>query len=117
MPGVKPSTGSDVATVKTEGVEFPYPEYLRNLVAQVYRRWQRPSDNVQRRAEVLFFVHRDGTVSNLQFIKRSGDFAFDLEAQGAIEAAANNNAFGKLPEGFESDLLPVSFFFDPQTVR
>src|SRR5262245_28162262 len=114
-PGVKPSTGTDVATVKTAGVEFPYPEYLRNLVAQVYRRWERPTDNVVRRAEVLFFVHRDGTVTGLQFVRRSGDFAFDLEAQGAIEAASA--AFGKLPEGFESDLLPVSFFFDPQTVK
>jgi outer membrane biosynthesis protein TonB len=116
-PGVKPSTGTDVATVKTSGVEFPFPEYLRNLVAQVYRRWQRPSDNIALRAEVLFFVHRDGTVSNLQFIRRSGDFAFDLEAQGAVEAAATAGAFGNLPEGYESDLLPVSFFFDPQTMR
>jgi protein TonB len=116
-PGVKPSTGTDVATVKTAGVEFPYPEYLRNLVAQVYRRWERPTENVMLRAEVLFFVHRDGTVSGLQFVRRSGDFGFDLQAQGAIEAAANQGAFGKLPEGYESDLLPVSFFFDPQTVK
>ena len=116
-PGVKPSTGTDVATVKTAGVEFPYPEYLRNLVAQVYRRWERPTENVLLRAEVLFFVHRDGTVSGLQFVHRSGDFAFDLEAQGAVEAAANQGAFGKLPDGYESDLLPVSFFFDPQTVK
>jgi len=116
-PGVKPSTGTDVATVKTAGVEFPYPEYLRNVVAQVYRRWQRPTENISRRAEVLFFVHRDGTVSGIQFVRRSGDFAFDLEAQGAIESAANQGAFGRLPEGYQSDLLPVSFFFDPETVR
>ncbi|MBI4500175.1 MAG: TonB C-terminal domain-containing protein [Gemmatimonadetes bacterium] len=116
-PGVKPSTGTDVATVSTSGVDFPYPEYLRNVVAQVYRRWQRPSENLSLRAEVLFLIHRDGTVTGLQFIRRSGSFAFDLEAQGAVEAAANSGAFGRLPEGYEADVLPVSFFFDPQTVR
>ena len=82
-----------------------------------YRRWQRPTENVSLKAEVLFFVHRDGTVTDIQFVKRSGNFAFDLEAQGAIEAAANNGAFGRLPEGFEADLLPVSFFFNPESIR
>jgi len=117
LPGVTPSTGSDPATVKVEGQEFPYPEYLRNIVAQVYRRWERPSGNVSLKAEVFFLVHRDGTISNLRFVSRSGSFAFDLEAQGAIEAAATSGGFGALPDGFADDVLPVSFFFDPQKVR
>ncbi|MBI4421802.1 MAG: TonB C-terminal domain-containing protein [Gemmatimonadetes bacterium] len=116
-PGVKPSTGTDVATVKTSGVEFPYPEYLRNLVAQVYRRWRPPTDNQTLQAEVIFLVHRDGNVTDLQFVQRSGNFAFDLEAQGAVEAAGNSRAFGRLPDGYEADVLPVSFFFNPATVR
>lgn len=116
-PKTQPSTGSDVVTVKTEGVVFPYPEYLRNIVAQVYRRWDRPRGNVPLRAEVLFFVRRDGSVSNLQFVQRSGNFAFDLEAQGAIEAAATAGAFGPLPAGYPADVLPVSFFFDPSSTR
>ncbi|HEX9691519.1 MAG TPA: energy transducer TonB [Gemmatimonadales bacterium] len=114
-PDVEPSTGSDAHTVKTTGVEFPHPEYLRNIVAQVYRQWQRPPGNVSLRAEVMFFVHRDGTISNFQFVRRSGNFGFDLEAQGAIEAAAPH--FGALPEGYAADVLPVSFFFDPSTAR
>lgn len=116
-PEDEPSTGTDVTTIKTEGVRFPYPEYLRNIVAQVYRRWRRPSANTPLRAEVMFFVHRDGSVSNIQFVNRSGNFSFDLEAQGAIEAAGNAQAFGPLPEGYPSDILPVSFFFDPGTFR
>jgi protein TonB len=116
-PDAEPSTGSDPATVKTTGVEFPYPEYLRNIVAQVYRRWQRPEGNVSLRAEVMFLVHRDGRVSGVRFIQRSGNFAFDLEAQGAIEAAANSQAFGPLPAGYGADVLPVNFFFDPSSTR
>ena len=101
-PGVQPSTGTDPATVKTSGVEFPYPEYLRNLVGQVYRRWQRPVDNVSLQAEVLFLVHRDGSITDLQFVRRSGSFAFDLEAQGALESAGNAHSFGRLPDGYEA---------------
>lgn len=117
LPQTEPSTGRDPATVKVEGQEFPFPEYLRNIVAQVYRRWDRPGGNVALKAEVFFLVHRDGSITNLRFVTRSGNFAFDIEAQGAIEAAATAGGFGPLPEGFDSDVLPVSFFFDPQRVR
>jgi hypothetical protein len=72
---------------------------------------------VSLRAEVSFFIHRDGAVTHFQFVRRSGNFGFDLEAQGAIEAAANTGAFGPLPEGFPDDVLFVSFFFDPATTR
>lgn len=116
-PDVEPSTGSDPATVEIAGVEFAYPEYLRNIVAQVYRRWHRPSATVSLRAEVMFLVHRDGSMSNFQFVRRSGNFGFDLEAQGAIEAAANDHAFGELPAGYPADVLPVRFFFDPSKTR
>jgi outer membrane biosynthesis protein TonB len=116
-PGVQPSTGTDVATVSLPGVTFPYPAYLKNIVSAVFRRWHRPLGNAPLEAEIMFFIHRDGGVSDIQFIKRSGNFAFDLEAQGAIEAAANTQAFGPLPEGYPADILPVSFFFNPASVR
>jgi outer membrane biosynthesis protein TonB len=110
-PGEAPSTGGDAATVSTEGVEFPYPEYLQNIVSQVLRRWQRPLDNTPLEAEVAFMVHRDGTVTDLQFVKRSGSFAFDLEAQGAVEEAGKYKSFGDLPDGWVPDVLFVRFYF------
>ena len=109
--------GSDVATIKTEGVEFPFPGYLHNLVAQVYRRWRPPPSNALLEAEVFFLVHRDGSVTGLVFTKRSGSFAFDLEAQGAVEAAARTGAFGTLPAGYGPDVLPVSFYFNPRSAQ
>ncbi len=117
LPDEDPSTGDDPTTLNMSGVNFPFPEYVNNIVAQIYRRWQRPAGNQSVRAEILFLVRRDGSISNLRFTRRSGNFAFDLEAQGAIEAAGASGAFGPLPEGFEGDILPVSFFFDPSTLR
>lgn len=114
LPGETPSTGRDVATVSTEGVDFPYPEYLQNIMTQVLRRWQRPFGNMPPDMEVSFFVHRDGSITDLQFIQRSGSFAFDLEAEGAVEEAGRSKAFGPLPSGWQSDVLFVRFFFSPK---
>ncbi|MEO8226146.1 MAG: TonB C-terminal domain-containing protein [Gemmatimonadota bacterium] len=113
-PGETPSTGRDATTVKTPGLDFPYPEYLRNVENQIYRRWARPTGNVALRAEISFMITRDGAVRSIQFVTRSGNFSYDLEAQGAIESAANARAFGPLPDGWPADVLPISFYFEPR---
>lgn len=111
LPGEKPSTGSDPLTVSTAGIDFPFPAYTNNIIVQIAMRWQRPSQSTPLEAEVGFLIHRDGSVSDMQFIKRSGDFEFDLEAQGAIEDAGRRKAFGALPDGWTSDVLFVRFYF------
>lgn len=111
LPGERPSTGSDPLTVSTEGVEFPFPEYTNNIIVQIAKRWQRPYQSTPLEAEVSFFVHRDGSVSGMQFVRRSGSFAFDLEAQGAVEEAGRFKVFGPLPDGWKSDVLFVRFYF------
>jgi periplasmic protein TonB len=112
-PGETPSTGADVATIKTPGLQFPFPEYLRNIVTQVYRNWDRESARENSFAEISFLILRDGTVRDIRFVTRSGSFSFDLGAQGAIEAAGNAGSFGPLPDGWDADVLPVSFYFKP----
>lgn len=108
--------GTDVATVRTEGVDFPFPGYLENIVRQIAKNFgEHPNTNV--RAEVQFLIRRDGSVSAISFITRSGNYSFDLDAQGAVESAGNNRAFGPLPNGFSDDVLPVIFSFDPTVVH
>lgn len=114
LPDETPKTGTAPANVETPGLKFRYPQYLENIVAQVYRRWDRPRTNAALRAEVFFTIHRDGSIGEMRFITRSGNFAFDLGVQGAVEAAGNAGAFGPLPDGFSEDVLPVSFFFTPR---
>ena len=108
-PGEKPSTGRDVATISTEGVEFPFPEYTQNVTSQIRLRWNQPQTFLE--AEIAFFIQRDGSVQGIKFVKRSGNFAFDLEAIGAIEEAGRVRAFGPLPEGWRSDVLYIRFYF------
>lgn len=112
LPGETPGTGTDVANLRTPGLAFPYPEYLRNIVNEVYRRWTPPAAAL--RAELSFLILRDGSVKSISFVQRSGNFAFDLDAQGAIEAAGNARAFGPLPDGWPADVLPVTIVFEPK---
>lgn len=114
--GPEGGAGSDVANVSVQGIPFPYPGYLENIVRQIALRFK-PRSGQALVAEVLFLVRRDGSVTGFQFRRRSGSYEFDLEAQGAVEAAGRSLSFGPLPDGFRDDVLTVIFSFDPQLIR
>jgi periplasmic protein TonB len=108
--------GADVANVTVDGIAFPYPGYLENVVRQIALRFD-PGGSRALTAVVAFLIRRDGTVAGLRLTKRSGVYSFDTEAMGAVDAAANAHAFGPLPQGFSDDVLPVIFSFDPRLIR
>jgi outer membrane biosynthesis protein TonB len=114
--GANPKRGAEVGgsglNVQISGEEFPFPDYLQNIILQIHRyfRW---TGTPGLQAKVYFVVMRDGSVRDIRVLERSGSFTFDLQAQGAIEAAGNNRAFGKLPPGWEPDQLPVELFIAP----
>ncbi len=114
--GPEGGTGADVANVSTEGVEFPFPSYLHNIVQQIALRFN-PRNPGQLHAEVVFLVQRDGSVLDTRIRQRSGSYAFDIEALGAVEAAAKAKAFGRLPDGYSDDVLTVIFTFDSKIIH
>lgn len=98
--------------VRMEGLRRDYPQYYLNIIAQIQRcfRWQQGG---RWETTVYFVIHRDGTVSDLDFAKRSGNPSFDFEAMGAVDCAGKGR-FGPLPEDLPYDVLPVQFRFQPQ---
>jgi protein TonB len=111
--------GADVATVRTDGIDFPSPGYLNNIVRQVEVRFSPPSryENRPLRTEVSFLIHRDGLVTDIRVEQTSGEYAFDLEARSAVEAAGSARAFGALPSEWHDDVLRVYFNFTPKGMR
>jgi len=107
--------GADVANVDLGGIDFPYPGYLQNIVRVIRLRFK-PSGGGALSAEVAFLIRRDGSVTpgSIRLVTKSGSFAFDTDARGAVEEAATARAFGPLPDGFKDDVLPVIFRFDPK---
>ena len=113
--GPEGGQGSDVANVNLRGIEFPFPGYLRNIVRQIAIQFDPPDRGSALVAEVAFNIRRDGSVHDVRWVTRSNDFEFDTEARGAIERAAPR--FGRLPDGFDDDVLTVYFRFDPRIIR
>jgi outer membrane biosynthesis protein TonB len=111
-PDPKSAVGGEGLDVHMEGEEFPYPEYLNNIITQLnrYFRWS-GAPNLE--ARVGFEIMRDGTVRRIRVLQKSGNINFDLEAVGAIEQAGKRGAFGPLPKGWVNDRLPVAFSFLP----
>ncbi|HEY2065746.1 MAG TPA: TonB family protein [Gemmatimonadaceae bacterium] len=107
--------GADVANVTVDGIAFPYPAYLENVVRQIAIRFKPPGNARALQAVVAFLIRRDGSVTGIRLTTRSGVYGFDTEAMGAVEAASRS--FGPLPQGFSDDVLPVIFSFDPRLIR
>jgi len=113
--GATGGKGTDVANVDTPGIEFPYPGYLQNISREVLRQFQTNQTRLTLIADVRFMIKRDGTVDpeSIRLVTSSGNYSFDQKALGAVEAAANAKRFGRLPDGFREDILPVTFRFTP----
>ena len=54
--------GADVANVTVDGIAFPYPGYLENVVRQIALRFD-PGGSRALTAVVAFLIRRDGTVA------------------------------------------------------
>lgn len=97
--------------VRMEGLRRDYPEYYNNIILQIQRcfRWR---SGGSWRTTVQFIIHRDGSVSDLSFVKQSGNTSFDFEAMGAVDCAGQGR-FGALPEDLPYESLPILFDFSP----
>ncbi len=104
--------GGSGVNVRMEGLRRDYPKYYDNIITQILRcfRWQGQG---HWETTVYFVIDKDGTVRDLDFVKRSGNVAFDFEAMGAVDCAGKGR-FGALPDDFPWDFLPVQFKFQPQ---
>lgn len=104
--------GGEDIDVRLEGLRRDFPQYYGNIITQM-RRCFRPPDRQNREATIRFLIHRDGSTSDYETVRSSGSFAFDIEAQGAVECAGRPGRIGPLPEDFPWDVLPIEFTFSP----
>jgi outer membrane biosynthesis protein TonB len=106
------NAGGDEMNLSTEGREFPYPDYIENVIVQV-KRYFRWDGDTRPKGVVYFEILADGAVRNIRMARASGNFRFDLAVQGAVETAGNRGAFGPLPEGYVASSLPVQIEVEP----
>jgi outer membrane biosynthesis protein TonB len=114
-PDARPDTrvAGENLEVRIQGEEFPFPEYLENIIREVYRRF-RWTGTPGLSAEVYFVIRRDGSVQDIRILRTSGNRSFNLRTEEAVEAAGLQKAFGPLPSGYAADMLPVAMTFEPR---
>lgn len=110
--GATGAKGADVANVRTAGIAFPFPGYLNNIVRQLALSWSPRRTSAALVTEVRFMIRRDGSVSEIEVVRPSGDRFYDLDGVGAVEAVGTARGFGRLPAGWTEDVLVVYFTFD-----
>lgn len=110
-PDSTATAGGDL-NIATEGREFPFPDYLNNVITQVnrYFRWNEDS---RPKGTIYFEITPDGRARNIRMVDPSGNLRFDFAARGAVETAGNRGAFGPLPEGYAGPFLPVQLEIEP----
>lgn len=107
------SAGGENIDEHLRGVQCPSPAYCANIVRQLYRYFRPPTGTTTDAVEVFFWINRDGSAAEMRVVRSSGSYRFQLAALEAVEQAGNNKAFGALPQAFQLDRLPVSFYFRP----
>lgn len=106
------SPGGEGIDLRLQGLRCPSTGYCENIVRQLYRYFRNPGGSTGE-ADVFFAINRDGSVSDIRLLSSKGSTTFRLSALEAVEQAGRNKAFGALPPAFQSDQLPVSFYFRP----
>jgi outer membrane biosynthesis protein TonB len=101
--------GEDI-NVRMEGIQRDYPAYYGNIVRQIQNCF-RPPQGLDLETTVFFYIELDGSVSEMDFMTRSGNFDFDFSAMGAVECAGGGR-FGPLPDDLPYDRLPIQFKFE-----
>ena len=93
------------AVAALDNPDFTYSYYIDRMVALIRSRWQRPSAIEGTESAVHFRILKDGTITELELRKPSGDALFDRAALRAVQEAS---PLPPLPVGYRRDSLGVS---------
>jgi protein TonB len=95
----------------TKGVEFG--PWLRRFIAQIRRNWNIPDAAMFTHGHVVvtFFVHRDGSITDVQILRPAASDGFNYSALYAIKAS---NPAWRLPPEYPDDkaFFTVTFYFN-----
>lgn len=90
---------------------FDFGPYADKVVRKVRENWFVPMNAYLGMKGVVhfrFYIHRDGSISELQMVESSGIGAYDRSARLAVTGTV---PYPQLPEEFTEDKVGVNFFF------
>ena len=113
VAGPQPSTGPEVPVggsgiTALEGGDFPYTLYLEGMQRKIGTKWFRPGVSPGTTTVVYFRIQRDGTITDADYVTRSGNSTFDRAALSAVRSASPLNP---LPFAYSGTYLGVHLTF------
>lgn len=114
MSAVDTKVGTASTNVTDSAFGQRYAYYVKQLTQKVAQQWYTAlldKSAPGHRVYITFRVERDGTPSQIQIAKPSGDASLD---QSAIRALQHIDTFGPLPDGYSGSYINVQYYFDPK---
>jgi TonB family protein len=114
MYGVRSSGAGTTSVGFSEGASgVHFGEYADRLTKAVSQYWQpAPGATYAPRVSIMFTINKDGTVSNVEFEKKSNNDALDNSAQRAILQAAARKLIPPLPPEFRGSSITARLTFE-----
>jgi TonB family protein len=94
---------------KIDQVDFKYPIYIERMVAIMSMNWFKPAQVVQTNPVVHFRIQRDGTITDIEFVRRSELPFVDRAAERAVLASS---PLPPLPAEYAGPHLGIQVVFE-----
>lgn len=85
-----------------------FDPYLADLQRRIRRQWFPPKGSGKERIQLIFRVHRDGSITNLRIVTPSGS---SIANHAALNAVKDASPFSPLP-AWAADELDIDYTFD-----
>jgi len=111
MPHQMQAGSSGPTTVGDNNFASMYPWYVDQINRIMSQNWDRtivdPRTPKGARVYLIFAIHRDGSVSNMQLDRSSGSPTLDVSCERAVQRVTS---FGPLPSAYNQSTLQVSYY-------
>lgn len=94
---------------KIDQADFKYPFYIDRMVTIIGLNWFKPAQLVQTNPVVHFVIQKDGTITNIEFVRRSELPYVDRAAERAILASS---PLPPLPADYSGQHLGIQVVFE-----
>ena len=106
-PGAGGTAG--IGGFKIDQADFKYPFYIERMQAIIGLNWFKPAQIVQTNPVVHFVIQKDGTITNVEFVRRSELPYVDRAAERAILASS---PLPPLPADYTGQHLGIQVVFE-----
>jgi protein TonB len=112
-PATGPAAGAGgtagIGGFKVEQADFQYPVYLERMITIITMNWFKPTQVMPQNPVVHFEIQKDGTITNIEFVQRSGLPFIDRAAERALLASS---PLPPLPIDYRQDHISIQVTFE-----